>query len=244
MKTKKPYSRLRRAPISEALVDIRAQVEAGFAPSTFEKFFRDEVGNEYSEVKPQRIFDRILQTKDGDVPFGIVGYVFRNPNENRVFQARTSGFSFSQLPKYEDWEKLIEETKRLWNLYCKVARVTRVSRIALRYINNFDVPVQLNNLREYLTAPPSTPSGIATLENGFYRSRWEFRDSDSNAKVILTSNFLEGERNTKVTLDIAVLKEMESPSLVDFWPEFERLRELKNCLFFNSISDRTKEMFE
>ncbi len=48
--------------------------------------------------------------------------------------------SRSRLPPYEDWAKLLIETKRIWTQYVERLAPQRVTRVATRFINNLRLP--------------------------------------------------------------------------------------------------------
>ncbi len=47
---------------------------------------------------------------------------------------------FSRLAPYPGWDSFRDEARKLWNMHRKIAGVSGVSRIGMRYVNRLDVP--------------------------------------------------------------------------------------------------------
>ncbi|GAG31214.1 unnamed protein product, partial [marine sediment metagenome] len=92
---------LNRAPITEALVDLRVQTPGDFAPECFAEIAHS-VRNELPVSEELRLIEggtriagkQISQTVHDR---GILGYALRTENSDRIAQFRRDGFTFNKL---------------------------------------------------------------------------------------------------------------------------------------------------
>jgi len=100
-------------------------------------------------------------------------------------------------------------------------------------------------LKEYLTAPPTIPEGL-NQELSSFLTRVEIRDPIIGAHGILTQA-LEGvhENYAPIVLDIDVfISRQFEPQGQEFWNCLDQLRGFKNSVFFESITEKTTELFQ
>src|SRR5690349_6259664 len=137
------YRHYPKAPITEALIDLRVAYDTGISLERLKKF-----GSEISDQYPHEATRDIVQ---GQITFGssaaqsqssrtTVGYIFHSGDRLQAVQARLDGFTFSRFTPYRDWDHLTGEAKRLWNVFVKLLEPTTVRRVAVRYINQINLP--------------------------------------------------------------------------------------------------------
>jgi uncharacterized protein (TIGR04255 family) len=163
-----------------------------------------------------------------------------------VAQFRTDGFTFSKLERYTSWGDVFAEASRLWRLYVSKAHPPEVIRVAVRYINRLRIPVPAE-LSEYLTAPPALASpSPQRLRQFLCRIVVDDPERDSSAVVVQASEPLIGQEAIVLLIDIDAFKENLSVAPTDpSLPEmFEQLRDLKNEIFFASLTEKAVEMYE
>jgi uncharacterized protein (TIGR04255 family) len=176
----------------------------------------------------------------------LIGYRLDSRDRRDVVQIRVDGFTFSRLPKYETFDRMREEAQRLWAAYTTCMRPEAITRVAVRYINVMELPVGGFPLSEFLTAPPSLPTSLPQAFSSFLE-RVVFQDPSTGASVILTQAFegAAGDGRYPVTLDIDAFRDREfDPNDPGIWTFLEALRALKNRVFFESITERTAELYE
>lgn len=178
------------------------------------------------------------------------GHLFTSADGRQIVQARLDGFTFNRLAPYEWWERFRDEARFHWERYRDLAKPTAITRIALRYINCLQIPLPIKDFKDWiLTTPeiaPALPQGLKTF---FMRLEVPHR---TGAIVIVTETIKQPETPAgsdqhvlPLILDIDVIHERQfSPDSSDVWASFENLRNLKNEFFFNSVTDRTKELFQ
>jgi uncharacterized protein (TIGR04255 family) len=240
---------LARAPITEAIIDLRAKLPEGFKPESFSAL-KDKLRETYPRVDEQRGIEGGLQIEKGQISqflkeFGLVGLMFRSEGGENVAQFRVDGFTFSRLKPYTSWESIFPEALSLWRLYAQTASPEFITRLALRYINHLKLPVPVRDLSEYLTAPPGVPPSLPGELAGFV-SRIVVRDVESKTEATVTQ-LTERVVDTKsmiLLLDIDVYKTSQLEiNEGEIKKEFEDLHQTKNRIFFNSITEETVRLF-
>jgi uncharacterized protein (TIGR04255 family) len=245
------YTLLKNAPITEALIDIRIKIKEDFDVERFQSL-SDAISGQYPDKKTRHRWEGRVEFKKGGEPLSsgtqtVDGYIFTSGDKRQVFQARIDGFTFNRLKPYEKWESFRDEAKRLWKLYSDLVS-PEIVRVALRYINKFDIPLipQSNiKLNEYLTAAPIVPKGIPQGVSSFL-SRVVIHDPETDADAIITQAFeqIVDPKFLPIILDIDVFKQKELISEEEAWQTLEKLRHFKNNIFFKSITEKAKELFK
>jgi uncharacterized protein (TIGR04255 family) len=225
------YQTFTNAPITEALLDIQV-TRQGLADFRALEPFCDAIAKSYPNRRFRKEFRAQFSVSDeGDA----------------VAQARVNGFSFSRLRPYQDWERFRGEASRLWDLYLNMTAPDSIERIALRYINRLELPLPFGDFREYVrTAPDIAPGLPQSLSHFLMQLQIPSPAHDAIAIVTETMEAPVGdESRLPFILDIdAVRTGKLDPRDVALWDRFEKLHALKNEVFFQSITDKTKELFE
>lgn len=245
------YPIYRKAPITEALIDIRAELAE---ETTLEKLasFHELVKDRFPQKE-----ERILITSSFKVSLGnplisdtsgskIDGYRFRSPETNKIVQVRLDGFTFNKLKPYESWDVFSAEAKELWNMYSGLAQPIKVTRLALRYINRIEIPLPIKDFREYiLNAPDISPNLPQSLNHFFMRVVIPYHEVEATAVITVTMDEQVNPQQVPIIFDIDVFKGRSYKSDdADIWQDLEKLRNLKNEIFFDSLTDIAKEMFK
>ena len=243
------YQVLKKAPITEALIDIRVKLPPELDVKNIDSIY-ESIKKEYPEKQEQRISQVRFELKAGEdllkpVNSKIHGYRYISSDKKQILQARLDGFTFSRLHPYIKWEELRNEAHRLWLLYKDITCPDSITRVALRYINNLNIPLPIRDFDDYLTAPPIVPEGLPQGVSSFL-TRVVIHEPSIGANAIITQALEQvvGEV-APVILDIDVFKlRPEGIEEKDAWDTLEKLRHFKNKIFFKSITNKLKEMFE
>jgi uncharacterized protein (TIGR04255 family) len=240
-----------KAPITEALIDLRVDYGPGISLDKL-RSFGDRIRNKYPNSSPRDIlqgqFDLTNQAEPRARSSRITtGYIFHSADRQQAVQARLDGFTFSRFSPYQDWECLLGDAKEVWNTFVETLRPTAVLRVAVRYINQINLPHKGRSLRfeDYLRTFPATGlEGDVDLEQ--FLLRLVMPQKDLNAKLILTEALLppQGE-NLGVILDIDLFRENTTLDVrsADIWDILEQFRDRKNAYFEASITDAARELF-
>lgn len=240
---------LSTAPIKEALIDIHVALP--------EKVGIERLNSGYLQISDRYPTSKTLHRGEFRIDVegssrehmavassNNIGYRYISDDRQNIVQFRIDGFTFSQLEYYSSWEDLKQEAVRLWEVYSNSVSPSLIPRIATRYINLLKLP-QDSDIEEYLAAPPKIPDGVDQNLSGFL-TRIRIERPSIGAKGIVTQGW--DDKNYKdmtVLLDIEVYIEKEfDPRKGEFWNCFDQLREFKNDIFFNSITEKTVRKYE
>jgi uncharacterized protein (TIGR04255 family) len=246
-------TRFPNAPITEALLDIRVTLPAQTDLAKLATF-HDAITQQYPSKQERLAWRGQLEIKASPVPEVSQsatgepdGYLFTSVDGRQVVQARLDGFTFSRLKPYDKWTTLRDEAQELWQHYVRIASPETVTRVALRYINRIEIPLPMRDFKDYiLTTPeiaPDLPQGL-----GSFFMRLVIPDPKTQAVAIVTETMepIDESRNRlPLIFDIDVFR-TAAFNIQDnvMWEAFEYLHDLKNDIFFKSITPKTKELFQ
>jgi uncharacterized protein (TIGR04255 family) len=238
-----------KAPLTEALIDIQVKLPGDISLVDLEKL-QDRIRVEYPDKKTRRMWEGTFEMKDEQDPlqktqFQVDGYVFTSADGKQVVQCRLDGFTFSRLRPYTKWEEVFVEARMLWGIYVTATKPFLVSRLAVRYINSIEIPSKTFNYDDYFTAAPRIPPPLPQyLENFFTRLVVPFPDRGAIAIITETPSGKPDPVNTAIILDIIVSKEVTlGPGDEKVYEILHILREIKNEIFFSSVTEKTMELF-
>lgn len=239
-------SHLRNAPIREALIDIKVR---GVAAASLAGGLPERLAREYPRVERINFHQFEVQVNESkEVVSASVardtGFRAFSHDGLLIAQFREDGFTLSRLAPYQTWENLRDETQRLWAAYLEIAKPERVMRIALRYVNQINLPLPFGDFSEYLHMAPNLPPGVPQALSSFLM-RYVIPAPEAQAVAIVTQA-LEGSTDAivPVILDIDVFEDMDCPTQGnECWATLSRLHNLKNTIFFKSITEKTKGMY-
>lgn len=243
---------LPHAPITEALIDIQVTPRDGLAFSALKSAIENIDSGYYLKSPISEGTFAFKLPADGHAPqtaakSAPVGLRMHSTDEKYVAQCRLNGFTLSRLPPYEAWTNLIDETRRLWAVYVERLGPTRVVRVATRYINNLQLPLEPgSSFQTYVNKLIDVPEEAPQAVEAFFQ-RFRLVDSPSGARVILTLALdgMPAAGSAPVILDVdAFTAANMNPTDKELWVMLERLRELKNRGFFGTITERTAELYE
>jgi uncharacterized protein (TIGR04255 family) len=240
----KQFDHLSNAPIIEAIIDVRIE------PAAEDRWTHE--GREFPlllETHPttELIIANLLQAQfaneislSSELQREIIGYRFRN--EHDVIQFRVDGFTFSMLPKYSSWDDLFEQAWQAWELYKEARGDASIVRLAVRYINRMQFPID-QPLKTFLTAPPHLPDTLRLPLRRFFTTYDVELNSETHATIIQTVEpatsgtlpfilDIDAYRTGSFTSDDKRIRET-----------FETLHEFKNEIFFESITEEAKKLW-
>jgi uncharacterized protein (TIGR04255 family) len=242
------YPILRNTPITEALIDIRVKLPPQVDVKKIDSMY-ELIKGRYPKKQEQRMSEIKIELKPGEELAKhltkINGFRYLSSDEKEIVQARMDGFTFNKLSPYTKWEDLRNEARRLWLIYREIACPDLVTRVALRYINNLNIPMPIADFGDYLTVPPRVPERLPQGVSSFLTRVVIHEPSiDANAVITQALESVVGER-VPIILDIDVFKlRSEGIEEENIWSTLENLRDFKNKIFFASITKKLKEMYE
>ncbi len=237
-----------RAPITEAIIDLQVKQRKGATLADVECV---RTGEEQRYVERREVAVASVELQLGADAQGppsreLIGIACASQDHRQVFQSRLNGFTFSRLTPYESWEPFCGEARRLWTIYRERVKPAQVTRLAVRYINRFDLsgpPVELKDFfRTTLEISPDLPQKI----DGFF-VRVLIPQGDLHAQLLINQTNVQSPAPSvvSVVLDIDLFRDFDVPNDEDsIWGFFEKLRVRKDEVFEACITDRARELIQ
>ena len=237
---------LRNAPIREALIDVAARVpvETSWQQlADLHSIIQDEFPKK-TEIRTAEV-ELDFENETNKFTKTPVGWVFRSEDERRVVQFRTNGFTFNWLKPYTNWNDLKTRAQRLWKIYADTVRPVVINRLAVRYINQMQLPVPVADFAEFITAQPSIPAGLPQMVSAFLTRVTIHKDESCGAVITQVFEGVVDPRTFPLILDIDAFKSVAmTRDDEQMWLAFDHLRDLKNDIFFEHLTEQAVRLFE
>ncbi len=239
------YPHLAHAPLREALIDIQRADEL---PVSFAEGLGEiAVGGCRATGEIRRTLPLPVGAVDSASSVAsdeLFGWRYQSEDASRIIQFRRNGLTYSILRSYTNWEDIKAATQAAWSVYAARSGNLSIQRLAVRYINVLQLPLAAPDLDVYLTAAPRIPAGLPQSLSGFVqRIVVPFADVDAFATI---TQALEAATPTKlsVILDIDVQKRVDlAGDSHEIGRELDKLREIKNSIFFSSVTNKCLEAY-
>ena len=237
-----------KAPITEAIIDVRAVLPDDVDVATLRRGHDSEI-TAYPQATPLYLAHVHVEMPKAQAPtmqstHGAHGWKSISADKLYVWQSRLDGFTLSRLAPYDQWKSFRAEAERLWDRYRIHARPAQVTRIAVRYVNRFDLPSQMGDLKEYLTTQPEVTTTMPHYALAGFFMQLQIPQPDLSAMLLLNEALVppSGPETISVLLDIDLFIEKTLPTdSAQIWESIERLRHRKNEVFEGCITDATRE---
>lgn len=230
---------LPKAPIAEAIIDIRVKPNPTFDPDILLSL-RETISDSY----PHFVKGILVEFANGEtIPevrdHGFQAIKAESEDRLQVVQFRKDGFTFSRLRPYSTWDDLYQEASRLWEKYLADTKPEAISRLTVRYINHIAVEPG-EDLDDYLTAGPQMPSNLPqSFGNFLINILVEDSTTDSLVNVTQTAE-TDVEDKFRVIVDVEAYKRVElDPETSSVGEILSQLREVKNRFFFSLVTEKT-----
>jgi uncharacterized protein (TIGR04255 family) len=253
MSTMRPYPHLTKAPVAEAVVEIRVRLSRPVVEADFNAF-RDRLKDQFPKAQSIRYVASHMQFESdeelkNDVSTGLIGVRLDDREGRWVVQAKSDGLAVSRLPPYESWDGLVTKLRALWPVYVEIFEPSTVLRLGVRYINRVPLPDAENfDLDSLLTAGPQIPSTLPQTLTQFVTRVIIPLPAEGIVLTVLQS--LEpglgdvSGRRAHVVLDIdAACEQATTPTAPEMWGRLDSLRDAKNMAFFGSLTEPTWKGF-
>jgi len=248
---------LTKAPITEALIDIRVKLPEDKQSPALIKTFTIEMQKQFpgqfpeeKELRDVQMLFEVGPPPRQETKSSHVGYRYNSNDGKRVIQAKLDGFTFSWLKPYEDWEVLRRNAYAAWQVYRDLMKPEAITRIATRFINQIDIPGPHIDFDDYLTAAPAIPKALPQAYSSFL-TRMAIPDQKNQVMIIITQAFQQGvdPKVIPIVIDIDVFMEKVFESQggtwdTIAWETIDSLRAIKNRVFFESITETTAGLLE
>ena len=194
-------------------------------------------------IEIQKDKQLVFRSKD----HGLHRIIIKTEDKTQVAQLRLDGFTFSRLEPYIDWPHFSSQASELWKEYFACVKPDEITRIAVRFINQMKIPpTSFSNLNKFLSVAPSVPGDIqAKPDNLLSKLTMNFPDKNIQANIIQAIKVNSKSETDKIILDIDVFQNESFEVCEDIITStLTNLKEIKNDVFFKSITEETVEIFK
>jgi uncharacterized protein (TIGR04255 family) len=243
--------KLNSPPISECLFDIRVKAQNEFDVSTFKNIEKDiaHLFNSYKERMKSEFNIKIDKDQISTEPLqkiGLQGIFYRSPDDTLISQFRIDGFTLNKLEPYTSYNELFPVFLELWEKYVDVASPVAITRVGLRYLNRFKIEKPEIDFDDYLNyraqLPPELPQFIES-----YNEKITLVDEKNLNKAHINISFenVIDPFGVQINLDIDAFRNVDlDPKSEELDNIFHSLRELKNLIFFSTLTEKSLEIFK
>lgn len=237
-----------KAPITEAIIDIRIVAPENSDSSTRDNLFA--IGGDLKLQYPNHEElhrHEVLVTIPGNVHtqdrFAGVRYI--SADLHTSLAAQPDGFTFSMRAPYSCWDEFCSLARSAWTIYKSKVRPASIVRVAVRYINKIDIPLPAEPTEDYFRLYPMIPEALGDVSESFFLQVRK-PQLDLHANLVVTQGLAPPEKEgvVGVVLDIDLFRDADLPQTDDdVWKLFEQFRVRKNVAFEACIGDATRRLF-
>ena len=243
------FPHLSRAPVVEAVIDIRARPEVEWAEQSVTERLKFLIPD-YPRIDRQREVTQHFILGETATKFqdkGWTGVRLKSAREENIGEFTRDGFAYHRLPPYEGWKLFSGEALRLWKCFLEVARSSELQRIGVRFIGRIEMEPQEGNFEKYIQPAPTTPKGMDLPFLGFFHQDTLVVPGYPYV-VNITRTIQPPEKPTQgcaIILDIDVgTNQPLKPGEEEMGRCLAEMRWLKNRVFFGSITKKTLEKYK
>ncbi len=235
------YESFTNPPVEEAIITMRVRPldDPGALARTL-------AASERERYPGFEIIDPDLEPVSADeLDGGSEGYRLVSPSGHDVIRITERAFAFHRLQPYEGWIPFVQRAREAWRAFSAAASPDGVQSLHLRYLNRLELPEPMREWGEYLLIRATIPE---SLERGLssYMATLNLEDSYVPARARVTLIALRRPEGSSIILDTDVRALSVFPGDPEderIWRTLERMREFKNRVFFEGLTERAKEMF-
>ena len=246
MQVSRHYS---KAPITEALIDLKVTLP--------EEFSTDDLVNIYARISDRFPIQETVQMGSFLLQAGPTiridtnqqdsGFLFKSKDGTKIFQATLNGFTFNRLAPYNSWEEMRSDAQHLWEIYKEICKPTSVTRAAIRFINQINIPAkEAVDLQDYIHILPQVPPDLPQGGLNAFFTQLQIPQFDLNCVLIINEALVPriDPDFVSVILDFDLFRQqIWQADDEDIWSFLEKLRRRKNAVFEASITDKARRLF-
>jgi uncharacterized protein (TIGR04255 family) len=240
-------------PIIEAVLDIDCDMPPGLDITVLERPVHDQLHDQYPTVRRLLVQTQQIQPQKDKPPVLTVSQAvqalqFRSKDEKQIVQFRLQGYSFNRLAPYTNLDDYLPEIARTWKTFIAIATPVQMRAVRLRYINRIMIPMTESrlDLEDYLKIGPRLPDEKRLTFTGFLDQHSAVETATGNQVSSVLTTLIPVNGLLPLIFDITV----ESPGAaeVEKWDwllaRIQSLRDLKNLVFRNTLTERCQNLFQ
>lgn len=240
---------LSKAPVAEAILDVRFGSSIDVQPAIFDTLLA-KLKEKYPNQKKLSVQEAQIRfggedvTISGEQSTSHNGYILSDESQSRLIQIRQEGFAANILQDYRGYEDLKNMAKEVWDeLAMTFPLPLTCERISLRFVNIFSLELPFEPA-EYFKIFPRFPLADDLQLNPDTLLRYSISDALHGQVAIITHRIIAKEpKVATIILDIDAIRVVPSESS-QIWGNFDFLRSLKNAIFFDSLTEKAIQRFQ
>jgi len=241
-----PPRRYARPPIIEAVFEFQFEEPSG--ERDLERL-RDRFKRQYPAIEQQLQISVEVRGEKVTTTSTPSGFKMTSANALDVLLVQTKSLGTTRLAPYESWESLISTAKANYEAFTKIVGRRKITRIGARFLNRIDIPTKKlvgQSLIDWVYVGIAIPTTV-TAVIGPYSLSVNCVDVQTGIKIQLQSSLgltslLE---HASIFLDVDAYQDTDIPTRLDeLWEHAEVLRQAKNNVFENNITDATRALFQ
>jgi uncharacterized protein (TIGR04255 family) len=249
------FPELKNAPIVEAVLDINCAMPPAFKLADIKAQAHQAFTSDYPQVRMQHIHKRLIEQNEKksveiSAQHALQAMQFLKADEKQLVQVRRDGFSFNRLTPYTRLNDYLPEMERTWLQFIEIAKPVQIQAIKLRYINRISLEAKDGSveLDDYFKVGPKLPDEENLAFRGFLmQSLVAEKNTDNMAQIVLATESEKYETDVlSFIFDIGTSRKtaLEVEDWQGILDAIVSLRQLKNSIFFNTLTSRCLEQFQ
>ena len=237
----------KKPPIVEAVIGITIPA----LPESAIEDFRDAAAQlltlGFALQEPRSNHDFQIKVEQGVSSFvgndQQMGFLYVSADRGFAVQFLRTGFVFSQLGNYSDWEHFTGIAKELWAIYIHIVGSVELQSFQVRYINKLFVP-QSEPWENYIRVYPYFPPEVPPIIFEFFM-RLAMPITNPPGRLTHQQAFLPPEQEGFLTmlLDNDFQFSALGVQLSSIWTKIDEIRTIKDDYFDKFLTDKMKESF-
>jgi uncharacterized protein (TIGR04255 family) len=242
------HETFRNAPITEAAVDFSVDFADPPGRNTLARF-GEAAAHLFPTSRERRMFTTSLEMVDDEPIFHNTEHrflAFSSDDGKYIAQVRSDGFGFSRLKPYTSWSDFSARALEGWSIYNQVFTPQRLSGISLKYVNRVELPMPLDFDEYFYTNIKLAPEIPQAVFEAFFAFALHDENNNIGRVVFTIDRSGSTKEQTSVVFNVEAALDRDKMLTIGFEqvPQIlATLRDLKNRLFFCSITERMKRTF-
>jgi len=237
----------KKPPIVEAVIGITIPMLPESAIADFRTANAELSSLGFELQKPRTLHDFQIKVEEGISSFvgndRELGFLYMRSDRGFAVQFLRTGFVFSQLGNYTDWEHFTGIAKQVWAIYIGIVGSVELQSFQVRYINKLFLP-QIEPWENYIKVYPFLPPDVPQAIFEFFM-RLAMQIDNPPGRLTHQQTFLPPEKEGFLTmlLDNDFQFSALGIPLSSIWGKIDEVRTIKDDYFEKFLTDKMREAF-
>jgi uncharacterized protein (TIGR04255 family) len=240
---KKDWVQLKKTPIVMVIFQMVFRKD-DFKISDYLRY-ENEIKKTLPKGGPIRNFNVNLQTEAGlsAIKSDIGGYWYFSENQKNKLELSNGQITYTLEHEYKGWDSFKEDILHYLNIVSPALDNGMVNRLSIRFINRFGFDGTLNPTDYFKTTVSSTEATVFPYPITNYMFRIVANGPETGIYSIVNQSIDESLGKHNYIFDIDVLYNINLIFDVDsILANLGKLRDVKNEIFFNNITEKTIDL--